>query len=77
MTKVKNSIVSKDVGWDARRTPVPTRAVAESTIGSARRGVYGAIYNLLEWHRFAPSPENDEDRATMNLISDAYKECTE
>lgn len=74
---IKNSTVSKDVGWDARYAPIPTRAVAETTIGSARRGMYGSVYNLLEWHRFAPSPKNDEERDIMNMITVAYKEATE
>jgi hypothetical protein len=77
MTKVKNSVVSKDVGWDVRKCAIPSKAEAESTIGNARRGVYGAIYNLLEWHRFCGVPENDEDRAIMVSISNIYREVTE
>ena len=77
MTKVKNCIVSKDVGWNGRNTPIPTKSVANATIGSARRGVYGAIYTLLEWHRFCGVPENDEQRVVMMSISNAYREVTE
>jgi hypothetical protein len=74
---IKKSTVSKDVGWDKRNTPIPSRQVAEATIGAARRGMYGAIYNLLEWHRFCPSPENDTDRETLSMISKCYEEGTE
>lgn len=77
MTKVKNSIVSKDVGWDSRKVAIPPKLEADVIIGTARRGVYGAIYTLLEWKRFCQSPENDEDRATLNAICKAYGEVTE
>lgn len=76
-SKVKNSTVSKDVGWDKRNMPIPSRANADAIIGAAKRGRYGAIYTLLEWHRFCPTPETDEGRKILEDAWKAYQEVTE
>lgn len=62
MTRI-NSITSKNVGWEPRHVSYPK---SEDAIKSATNE------QVLEWHRFLPSPMDEEQRRLLNAVTTEF-----
>lgn len=73
--KISWSEVSKLVGWEKREVRYPSMEDVEKLYRNAKQGNKYSLAQLLKYHRFLRSPENEWERWIMDGIMEKLFLC--